>query len=108
VNSNQFGWRAWQADFIEQFSRQEQPGCAAEENTEAHPVGIEPPSVEVLERRLRERGESSRLIGRRVRVDWQRLLEIREFAEFVIVNDDLSRALGERTEIVDRILYPSV
>jgi len=38
----------------------------------------------------------------------QRLLEIREFADFVIVNDDLSRALGERTEIVDGILYPSV
>ncbi len=63
-------------------------------------VFIAPPSLEVLEERLRGRGTDDEAeVARRLAVAEQELAAQPEFAH-VVVNNDLGRALAELTEIV--------
>jgi guanylate kinase len=60
--------------------------------------------VEELERRLRERAtESTGEIGERIALARQQLEQASEF-DYVIVNDDLERAVGELTALVRGLL----
>jgi guanylate kinase len=63
--------------------------------------------VEELERRLRERAtESSGEIHERIVLARQQLEQAGEF-DYVIVNDDLERAVGELTSLVRSLLSPA-
>ena len=67
---------------------------------ECHSIFILPPSRAELERRLRGRGtDSEEVIQRRLRDAASDMGHWREF-EFVVVNDDFDRALGELQAIV--------
>jgi len=67
---------------------------------ECHSIFILPPSRTELERRLRGRGtDSEEVIQRRLRDAASDMGHWREF-EFVVVNDDFDRALGELQAIV--------
>jgi guanylate kinase len=71
---------------------------------EAVSIFITAPTFEELERRLRERAtESSGEIGERLELA-RRQLELAPEFDHVIVNDELDRALGELTAIVEREL----
>jgi len=59
-----------------------------------------PPSPEVLEARMRERGDSEDLIRTRREMAAAEEAEGREIADHVVVNDDLARALEELAGIV--------
>jgi guanylate kinase len=62
---------------------------------------VEAPSREVQERRLRARGDDPEVIARRLAQADAEEATARSLADHVIVNDDLSRAVGEATAIVD-------
>jgi guanylate kinase len=63
--------------------------------------------VDELERRLRERAtESTGEIGERIELARQQLEQADEF-DHVIENDDLARATGELTRLVDGLLSPA-
>jgi guanylate kinase len=67
---------------------------------ECHSIFILPPSRAELERRLRGRGtDSEEVIQRRLRDAASDMGHWREF-DFVVVNDDFDRALGELQAIV--------
>ena len=67
---------------------------------ECHSIFILPPSRPELERRLRGRGtDAEEVIQRRLRDAAGDMGHWREF-EFVVVNDDFERALGELQAIV--------
>ncbi len=61
-----------------------------------------PPSPEVQAERLAARGDSQEHIARRVEMGRAEVERGREIAAFTVVNDDLRRAIGELTAIVDR------
>jgi guanylate kinase len=66
---------------------------------EAVQVFIAPPSLDALERRLRERGANTpEQIRARLAVAPQELAAQREFSR-VVVNDDLDRALAELSDL---------
>jgi len=72
--------------------RREMPGCGS--------IFILPPSLEELERRLRERGQDSNTeIRRRMQQARDEMQHAGEY-EFVVVNDDFDRALRELCAIV--------
>jgi len=58
-------------------------------------IMVLPPSPEVLEARMRERGDSEDLIRTRREMAAAEEAEGREIADHVVVNDDLARALEE-------------
>ena len=63
-----------------------------------------PPSVEVLEQRLRNRGtESEESIGRRLARSAKELEEAPLF-DVTIVNDDLQRAVEETKQVMEQFL----
>lgn len=65
-------------------------------------VFIEPPSLEILEERLRNRkGDSSQSIETRLGNAYNELQWSRKF-DYQIVNDDLERAYRQLREIVER------
>ncbi len=60
-----------------------------------------------LERRLRERAsESAGEIGERIELARKQLAQAPEF-DYLVVNDDLERAVDELTELVEGLLVPS-
>lgn len=68
---------------------------------EAHLVFIEPPSLEELERRLRQRGtETEDVISSRMKTAEVELAQKMEY-DVQIVNDDLERAVDELVEVIN-------
>jgi len=68
---------------------------------EAHLVFIEPPSLEELERRLRQRGtETEDVISSRMKTAEVELAQKMEYDDQV-VNDDLERAVDELVEVIN-------
>ena len=73
---------------------------------EAAQIFIEPPSLEVLRERLRDRGsDSEEQIERRLAVAPQELAAADEFG-YRVVNDDLASALEELTRLAARMCPP--
>jgi guanylate kinase len=73
---------------------------------EAAQVFIEPPSLDVLKERLRQRGSDSKeQIERRLAVAPQELAAADEFG-YRVVNDDLESALEELTRLAARMCPP--
>ncbi len=71
---------------------------------EALAIFVMPPSIEVLEQRLRSRGtESEESIKKRLGRSARELLESDKF-DVTIVNDDLHRAVEETKEVVDEFV----
>ena len=67
-------------------------------------IFVEAPSVAELERRLRERAtETSGVIEERLEVARRQIEEAADFA-YVVVNDDVERAVGELDGIVTKEL----
>lgn len=68
---------------------------------EAHLVFIEPPSLEELERRLRQRGtETEDVISSRIKTAEVELAQKMEY-DVQVVNDDLERAVDELVEVIN-------
>lgn len=68
---------------------------------EAHLVFIEPPSLEELERRLRQRGtETEDVISSRMKTAEVELAQKMEY-DVQVVNDDLERAVHELVEVIN-------
>lgn len=68
---------------------------------EAHLVFIEPPSLEELERRLRQRGtETEDVISSRMKTAEVELAQKMEY-DVQVVNDDLERAVDELVEAIN-------
>lgn len=68
---------------------------------EAHLVFIEPPSLEELERRLRQRGtETEDVISSRMKTAEVELAQKMEY-DIQVVNDDLERAVDELVEVIN-------
>lgn len=68
---------------------------------EAHLVFIEPPSLEELERRLRQRGtETNEVISSRMKTAEVELAQKMEY-DIQVVNDDLERAVNELVDIIN-------
>jgi guanylate kinase len=53
------------------------------------------PARDIYEARMRARGDSEEQIQRRLEIGAQEEAEGRKIADYVVVNDDLSRAVGE-------------
>lgn len=70
-------------------------------------IFILPPSMRTLEQRLRARGEGDAAVARRMRDAMHELSHYAEY-DYLIVNDDLDRALQDLTAILDaaRHSYP--
>ena len=72
--------------------------------TDALSIFVMPPSVEVLEQRLRNRGtESEESIGKRLARSAKELEEAPLF-DVTIVNDDLQRAVEETKQVMEQFL----
>lgn len=68
---------------------------------ESHLVFIEPPSLEELERRLRQRGtETEDVISSRMKTAEVELAQKMEY-DVQVVNDDLERAVDELVEVIN-------
>lgn len=68
---------------------------------EAILVFIEPPSLDTLSRRLRGRGtEDPESLTKRMRY-WYEELKAKGTYDYIIVNDDLERAVGQLVRILD-------
>lgn len=68
---------------------------------EAHLVFIEPPSLEELDRRLRQRGtETEDVISSRMKTAEVELAQKMEY-DVQVVNDDLERAVDELVEVIN-------
>ena len=68
---------------------------------EAHLAFIEPPSLEELERRLRQRGtETEDVISSRMKTAEVELAQKMEY-DVQVVNDDLERAVDELVEVIN-------
>jgi guanylate kinase len=65
---------------------------------------LEPPSIEVLEARLRGRGDDEPALQRRLAAALEELAEGRQIAHATVVNDDLTRAVGEVRRILENRL----
>jgi guanylate kinase len=77
-----------------------------ETTPDAVTIFVAAPSFEELERRLRERAtETSGVIDERLEVARRQMEEAGLFA-YVVVNDDLERAVDELDEIVTKALTP--
>lgn len=66
-------------------------------------VGVFPPSLETVAERLRARGDDPDDIARRLEIDSARAEEIRGFADYIVVNDDLDEAAAALTELLDEL-----
>ena len=67
-------------------------------------IFVMPPSIEVLEQRLRSRGtDSEEAIQRRLGRSAEELKQASQF-DITIINDDLQRAVQEAREVIDQFL----
>lgn len=72
---------------------------------EALLIFVAPPTLEVLERRLRSRGDTAEEdIARRIAVAAEQITEAETLYDHVVVNDDLSTAIDEVVGILRRPL----
>lgn len=62
---------------------------------------LEPPSEAVLTERLRSRGDDEDAVARRVAAAYAELAEGRDIAHAVVVNDDLTQAIGQVRRILE-------
>lgn len=62
---------------------------------------LEPPSVEEQERRLRARGDSEEQVRRRVELGREEVVQARELADAVVVNDDLDATVERVAAIIE-------
>ena len=62
---------------------------------------LEPPSQEILAARLRGRGDDEDAVERRVKAAYAELAEGRRIAHAVVVNDDLTQAIGQVRRILE-------
>lgn len=62
---------------------------------------IVPPSLEVLEARLRGRGDPEEHVRRRLEVGRREIVEGSALADHVVVNDDLDRAVAEVRALIE-------
>jgi guanylate kinase len=67
-------------------------------------VLLEPPHDSVLEQRLRGRGDPEETLQQRLATALEELAEGRKIAHATVVNDDLTRAVGEVRRILDNRL----
>lgn len=88
--------------------RENQGAKEMKERLGATVVGILPPSLEAVRARLRARGDTPEEIEARIALDATRSQEIREIADYVIVNDDLARATSEFRALLDSLESPLV
>lgn len=71
---------------------------------EAHVIFIEPPSIEELEKRLRNRGtDKDQVIVERIENARRELARKHDF-DYLILNDDINKAYLQLKEAVERIL----
>lgn len=78
-----------------------------EYNQNALTIFIKPPSVEVLDKRLRKRGsEHEQFYKKRLEKAKEELTYEHKF-DYVIYNNDFQRAVQEAEAIVDHFLFPS-
>ena len=75
------------------------------QNDDAVVFLILPPSMELLEDRLRGRGDSADHIRRRLLSAPKELARGHELASYVIVNDELERATGEILSILEELRH---
>lgn len=64
-------------------------------------VLLEPPSKDVLTARLRGRGDAEADVQRRVAAAFEELAEGRQIAHAVVVNDELTRTIGQVRRILE-------
>ncbi|MGA7835135.1 MAG: guanylate kinase [Acidimicrobiales bacterium] len=64
---------------------------------------ILPPSMELLEERLRERGDDSAHVGARLASAPDELERGRQLASYVVTNDDIERASAEIVSILEEL-----
>lgn len=69
-------------------------------------VLVAPPSMEVLEQRLLARGDDADSVQRRLRRAVEELERGERIADHLVVNDDLTRAVGELAGILQRHRTP--
>ncbi len=62
---------------------------------------LEPPSETVLTQRLRSRGDDEQAVERRVAAAYAELSEGRTIADAVVINDDLTQAIGQVRRILE-------
>ncbi|HVV38020.1 MAG TPA: guanylate kinase [Acidimicrobiales bacterium] len=65
---------------------------------------LEPPSLQVLEARLRGRGDEEEALQRRLTAALEELAEGRQIAHATVVNDDLTQAVAEVRRILENRL----
>ncbi|MDP1793794.1 MAG: hypothetical protein Q8K63_06610 [Acidimicrobiales bacterium] len=68
---------------------------------DAFMILLEPPSEAVLAQRLRNRGDDDEAVARRVAAAYAELAEGRAIAHAVVVNDDLTQAIGQVRRILE-------
>ncbi|HEY1831740.1 MAG TPA: guanylate kinase [Acidimicrobiales bacterium] len=73
-----------------------------EHQPDATVILLLPPSFEILEQRLRARGDDEEHVQRRLRVGEQEVGQGREIASYTVVNDTLGQALADLAAIVER------
>lgn len=70
-------------------------------------VFLMPPSRDELERRLRERGDTSEVdIERRLAVADEQMIDAQEYYDFLVVNDDLEGAISRVVSILEHPAIP--
>lgn len=74
-----------------------------EKDPSAVVILIVAPSLEVQRERLVSRGDPSTMVSERVEVGQAEVLEAMKFADYVVVNDDLDRAVAEISSIINTL-----
>lgn len=98
--------RIWDEGKVIVFDVDVNGGCNIKRyfGDEALSIFVKPPSIAVLEQRLRSRGtDSEEAIVRRLARSAEELERASQF-DVTIVNDDLQRAVGEAREVISQFL----
>lgn len=92
-----------QGDGVRICIRENRGAKAMKEQLGAIVIGLVHPSFEAMARRLAARGDTPEDIERRLAIDSIRAEEIREFADFIIVNHDLDEADDTLIALIDEL-----
>ena len=98
--------RIWDAGRVIVFDVDVNGGCNIKRyfGDDALSIFVMPPSLEVLEQRLRSRGtDSEEAIGKRLGRSAEELKQAPQF-DVTIVNDDLQRAVAEAKGVIEKFL----
>ncbi|MBP5526856.1 MAG: guanylate kinase [Bacteroidales bacterium] len=98
--------RLWGEGKVVVFDVDVNGGCNIKKyfGTDALSIFVMPPSVEVLEQRLRNRGTESEESIRKRLARSAKELELAPQFDVTIVNDDLQRAVEETRQVIERFL----